>query len=119
MLMHNFFSLDLKLISNIKILSVKDSSGQHVFENSDEARTPAYMLFALPEEMHLLFRKALYLSNSYSVELTLVPITQEITEKDAVNISSQDIQKFINDRTQMVSVDQILADTANQVTGNQ
>lgn len=108
-----------KFISNIKILSVKDSSGQHVFENSDEARVPAYMLFALPEEMHLLFRKALYLSNSYSVELTLVPITQEITEKDAVNISSQDIQKFINDRTQMVSVDQILADTANQVNGNQ
>ena len=37
---------------------VKDSSGRHVFENSSEARTPAYMLFALPEDMHLLFRKA-------------------------------------------------------------
>ena len=43
-----------KFISNVKVLDVKDSSGQHVFENSEDTRTPAYMLFAVPEETHLL-----------------------------------------------------------------
>lgn len=100
-----------KFISNVEILDVKDSEGRHVFDNSDEARTPTYMLFALPEDMHLLFRKAIYLAGQYNVELILVPKTQEVTEKDSVMVSSEDIQKFINDKTKMVSVDEILSST--------
>ena len=105
-----------KFISNVKILDVKDASGQHVFEKSDEARTPAYMLFALPEDMHLLFRKAIYLEGEYDVELILVPNTQELTQDDTVIVSSQDIQKFINDKTKMVSVDEILSSTTKKAT---
>lgn len=103
-----------KFLSNIKILDVKDGEGRHVFENTQEARTPAYMLFALPEDMHLLFRKALYLGGQYNVELILVPNTQELTEEDAVFVSSEDIQNFINEKTKMTSVDEILSSTANQ-----
>lgn len=105
-----------KFLDKIKILDVKDSSGRHVFENSDEARTPAYMLFALPEDMHLLFRKAIYLSSSYGVELILVPNTQELTQEEAVIVSSKDIQDFINDKTEMVSVDEILSSTEDKAT---
>ena len=110
-----------KFLDKIKILDVKDSEGRHVFENSEEARTPAYMLFALPEDMHLLFRKAIYLSNSYSVELILVPNTQELTQEEAVIVSSKDIQEFINDKTEMVSVDEIMSETSDDVVtgGNQ
>lgn len=105
-----------KFLDKVKILDVKDSSGRHVFENSSEARTPAYMLFALPEDMHLLFRKALYLAGSYGVELILVPNTQELTQDEAVIVSSKDIQDFINEKTEMVSVDEILSETNDQVT---
>lgn len=107
-----------KFISNVKILDVKDSSGRHVFENTEESRTPAYMLFALPEDMHLLFRKAIYLEGAYDVELILVPNTQELTREDTVFVSSEDIQNFINDKTKMVSVDEILSSTSDQVTNN-
>ena len=100
-----------KFLSNVEILDVKDNEGRHVFEKSDEARVPAYMLFALPEDMHLLFRKAVYLSNQYGVQLILVPNTQELTEEDTVMVSSQDIQSFINSKTKMVSVDEILSKT--------
>lgn len=101
-----------KFLSNVEILDVKDGAGQHVFENTEEARTPAYMLFALPEDMHLLFRKALYLSGSYNVELILVPNTQELSkDENAVMVSSKDIQNFINEKTKMVSVDEILSST--------
>jgi len=104
-----------KFISNVEILDVKDSAGQHVFENTEEARTPAYMLFALPEDMHLLFRKAIYLESAYDVELILVPNTRELTSEDSVFVSSEDIQKFINDKTKMVSVDEILSSTKEVV----
>lgn len=108
-----------KFLDNIEILAMKDSSGRHVFENSAEARTPAYMLFALPEEMHLLFRKALYLSGSYGVELILVPNTQELKEEDAVMVTSKDIQEFIDSKTEMVSVDEIVKKTEDQVSNEQ
>lgn len=105
-----------KFLDKIKILDVKDSSGRHVFENTAEARTPAYMLFALPEDFHLLFRKALYLESSYGVELILVPNTEELTQEDAVVVSTEEIKKFIEDRTQMVSKEEIEAKTDDKVT---
>ena len=92
-----------KFISNVEVLDVKDSSGRHVFENSEEARTPAYMLFAVPEETHLLLRKALYLDD-YDVELILIPNTETITKDDTVKVSSADIETFINDHTKFVDV---------------
>lgn len=107
-----------KFLSNVKILDVKDGSGQHVFENSDEARTPAYMLFALPEDMHLLFRKALYLEGQYGVELILIPDTQDTIKKDSETISSADIQSFIDSKTKMVSVNEILSSTKSKVDGS-
>jgi len=108
-----------KFISNIEILSVKDSSGQHVFESSQEARVPAYMLFALPEETHLLLRKALYLTD-YSVELLLVPNTAELTEKDTVYVSSEDIKDFILDKTELVDVVELpkVEDAVNNQNAN-
>ena len=95
-----------KFISNIEVLDVKDASGQHVFENSEDTRTPAYMLFAVPEETHLLLRKALYL-DEYDVELILIPNTATLTEKDTVTVSSHDIEEFINSKTVFVSVDDL------------
>ncbi len=92
-----------KFISNVEVLDVKDSSGRHVFENSEEARTHAYMLFAVPEATHLLLRKALYLDD-YDVELLLIPNTETVTKDDTVKVSSADIETFINDHTKFVDV---------------
>ena len=104
-----------KFISNIKILDVKDTSGRHVFENSDEDRTPAYLLFAVPEETHLLLRKALYLKE-YSVELTLVPNTENLSDNSGVYVSSSQIEEFINSKTAFVSVNDLpqIGDQVNQ-----
>jgi len=93
-----------KFLSNVQVLAVKDSEGQHVFENSEEVRIPAYMLFAVSEEQHLLLRKAEYLQNQYSVELLLVPNTEELADDAEVILSSSDIEKFITDRTAFVNV---------------
>ena len=93
-----------KFIDSIKVLAVKDSQGRHVFETTEEDRVPAYMLFAVPEEYHLLIKKALYLQGEYDVELEIVPKTGTIPDDVEVTLSSEDIQKFINDRTELVDV---------------
>ena len=93
-----------KLISNIEILDVKDDVGRHVFENTGETRTPAFIIFAVPEDIHLLIRKAMYLSRS-SAELIPVPNTEVIAEEDVVEVSSATIKEFILSKTQLLNED--------------
>lgn len=104
-----------KFISNIKILAIKDSTGKHVFENTEEERTPAYMQFGLPEDFHLLFRKALYLEKNSDVEISLVPSTDKVSEKDKEKVN-EEIKKFIEDRTKNVDIKTILSETEDKVT---
>ena len=52
-----------KLVENIRVLAVKDKNGRHVFENSEEERTPATIIFAVPENIHILLRQVVSLSN--------------------------------------------------------
>ncbi len=58
-----------KFIEKIEILDVRDSQGISVFLTS-EARTPAELLFAVPEDLFLLLSKATYVN---SVEIIPVP----------------------------------------------
>lgn len=88
-----------KLVENIKVLAVKDSQGRHVFENSDESRTPAYLIFGVSDEINILMRKASYM-NSYSVVLFPVPHGFVVDgEEGATTVSSQTLKNFINANT--------------------
>lgn len=85
-----------KLISSIEVLAVKDSSGNHVFENSAELGAPSSLIFAVPEDMHLLLRKASYLSG----EIIPVPRNQKYSENpDATIVSSEYIEDYILSKT--------------------
>ncbi len=85
-----------KLISSIEVLAVKDSSGNHVFENSSKLGTPSSLIFAVPEDMHLLLRKASYLSG----EIIPVPRNKSYSEKPGATIvSSEYLQDFILSKT--------------------
>ena len=57
-----------KFIESISVLGVRDSSGKDVF-GSTETRTPAELLFAVPNDMYELLMKAGYVSG-----ITLVPV---------------------------------------------
>lgn len=88
-----------KLIENIKVLAVKDAEGKHVFENAEELRTPAFIIFALDAPMNILLRKGSYLE-TYSVELFPVPHGEKVeTDKTTTLVSSQTLQDFINAKT--------------------
>ena len=87
-----------KLVENIEVLALKDSSGQNVFEDSSESRSPAYMIFGVSSEIHILLRKALYMGD-YSVELIPVPHGGEILEEGETRVSSTYLKEFINSKT--------------------
>ena len=88
-----------KLIENVKVLAVKDSAGRNVFENSEETRTPAYLIFGLNNELNILLRKASYMTN-FSVDLFPVPHGINIaTAEGETAVSSQTLKDFINANT--------------------
>lgn len=87
-----------KLLSNIKVLAIKDSSGKNVFENTDEERIPYMMIFGLKEKLWLLLSKAYYLQNQ-GVELFPVPENGSVNKEGATEVSTQQLEDYINARS--------------------
>lgn len=87
-----------KLIENIDVLAVKTSDGLNVFDNTSEHRTPAYIFFGVSPEIHILLRKASYMSN-YSVVLFPVPHGTNYVSTDETRVSTEDLKDFINSHT--------------------
>lgn len=99
-----------KLIENVKVLAVKDRNGRHVFENSEEERTPSIIIFAVPEDIHVLLRKASYLANvrEVSAELIPVPTTESYSsEPGTIRLTSTSLKNFIEINTGTVSEDEL------------
>lgn len=87
-----------KLVENVKILAVKDSSGRHVFENTTEERAPSQIIFAVTEDIHLLLRKAEYIQNA---EIILVPTNASLeldSDEIVINVTSETIRQYIESR---------------------
>ena len=87
-----------RLLENVEVLAVKDSQGRNVFENTSENRTPAYLIFGLPERIHILMRKATYLS-SKGVELIPVPHGGTVPTDGAMQVDIEELQNYIESRT--------------------
>lgn len=88
-----------KLIENVKVLAVVDANGDNVFENLDQKGTPAMIIFAVPEEYHILLRKAMYL-RTYEATLIPVPTKESLkSEPGEVRVSSEKLKNFINEVT--------------------
>ncbi len=88
-----------KLISNIQVLAVKDSSGKAVFQNVDENRTPAMVVFALPEEYYVLLSKASYM-RTYETSIVLVPTSESLKDEPGeIELSSETLKEWINNHT--------------------
>ncbi|MDD3048863.1 MAG: hypothetical protein PHQ89_02600 [Bacilli bacterium] len=96
------------LAKNIKVLAVKDKAGKNVFENSDDERISSTIIFAVPEDIHLLLRKAMYLETTKGIEAELIPVpnTESYTsEVGAISITSTYLKEFIELNTGLVPED--------------
>ena len=86
-----------KLVSNVKVLAVKDSSGNHVFENMTENRKPSIIIFGVTEEMSKLLRATEYMKDA---ELIIVPtnMSYKIEGKiEGENINPEDVRPEYSD----------------------
>ena len=110
-----------KLIAGIKVLAVKDENGQNVF-GTDEKRTPAGVIFAVPEEQYLLIKKADYftkLQDVAEIQFVLVPRGKKYQKDDGTEITSaitsEQLQEYINDKTKDIDVNEIINNNNGQV----
>lgn len=85
-----------KLIEGITVLAVKDDRGNHIFKKSAEQTNAAALIFAVPEHMHLLLRKAIYLNGS------IIPVPRNASYSADTSIyreSTSRIVEFINSKS--------------------
>jgi len=109
-----------KFIQSIEVLGVKDEDGKNVFETTIEARVPSQLLFAVPEDLYLLLKKAEYLG----LEIVIVPKNNNYTaEASDTQVSSAYLKELIENQTGDIPDECILAETgiaecriANDVT---
>jgi len=112
-----------KLIDKIKILAVKTAEGKNAI-SGEETRTPAGILFAVPEEQALLLMKAEYFSkleDTFAIEFDIVPRNPEDKGEETTGptITSQQLQDYINEKTKDIDVNEIKNNTEldNNKTG--
>jgi len=94
-----------KLIKNVEILATLDANGQDVFSDLDNVKTPSQLIFAVPEEYHILLRKAMYL-RTYEVTIIPIPTNESLKEEPGeVSISNEKLKNFINEVTIFTDAD--------------
>ena len=87
-----------KYMENLKVLSVKTSDGQDVFDNTENVRTPSYIYFAMPEAEYLTFTMLKYLQEEKEeafIDIVLVPNGTEYEDTPSVKVSGKYITNYI------------------------
>ena len=94
-----------KLIQSIQVLDVRDGQGKSVFETSSENRTPSELLFAVPDDMYSLLRKAQYISG---VEIIPVPRNKSYTANPGeTEVASGYVRSYIESKAAIIPDEQI------------
>lgn len=88
-----------KLLSNVKVIAVRDSQGYGVFENGNEGHAPAMIIFAVPEDYYILLKKAEFL-RTFRSRLIPVPTNESLKDDPAdIDLSSESMKEWINNVT--------------------
>ncbi len=88
-----------RFIKQIKVLAVKDNSGKNVFADKDNPTETAHLLFAVPENLFLLLKKAEKLG------ITLEPIPRNKSyshSASATELTSDELQSMIINQTHII-----------------
>ncbi|MEG2321927.1 MAG: RcpC/CpaB family pilus assembly protein [Bacilli bacterium] len=91
-----------RLLGKIEVLAVKDSAGNNVFEDTSTTRTPATILYGVPEDVYILLKKAEYLK-SFGVELFPVPYGGTAKVEADLMVDRAELVSFIESNTVIFS----------------
>lgn len=103
-----------KLIEGIKVLAVKDSSGAHIFKKTAAQKDFSTLIFSLSEDLHLLLRKASYVSGE------IIPVTRNqdyCKDKECTKVTSEYLRNLIESQVDSAVQDTITEDD-NKVIEN-
>lgn len=98
-----------KLLENIKILAVHDSSGNNVFDDSENKKQTSYLGFAVSQEYYLLLKKAQYLKNN-GIELVIAPHGTKLKDIGEVAVRSEDLRDYVIAKTAQIDTDTLLSE---------
>lgn len=102
-----------KMIESIKVIAVKDSKGKSVFSSESKDSQPAELVFAVPNDMFLLLKKADYI-RSNSIAIVPVPRNANYTENpNATQVASEVITNFILSKSAYIPENTTNTDTNN------
>ncbi len=88
-----------RLISSIRVLAVRDKKGRNVFADKDNPSDSAMLLFAVPEELFLLLKKA----ELVGVDIEPVPRNNAYTTNAAATqLKSEELRAMIIDKTYVI-----------------
>lgn len=103
-----------KFIQSIQVLDVTDSDGNSVFETGSESRTPAQLLFAVPDELKSLLEKAKLVG-----ELVPVPRNKSYSENPgSTEVSSAYLENFVLAQSVIIPDENVSAGTDNNNNNN-
>lgn len=87
-----------KLIEDVEVLAVRDTTGNDVFADVTATKTPAYLVFGLSDEIHILMRKAEYITTN-SIDLFPVPHGGSYVSEGETRVSTEYLKDFINSKS--------------------
>lgn len=93
-----------KLLKNIKVLVVHDSSGNDVFKDAASIGSPAKIGFAVSQDLYVLLKKAEYLN----IDLVLAPRGSTVPSEDYIIVTSATLRDYIDAQTITVEEDVIV-----------
>ena len=90
-----------RLLAQVEVLAVKDSSGNNVFEDTSQTRTPATLLFGVPDDVYILLKSAEYLK-AEGVELFPVPYGGTSPVEGDLTVDREELVAFIESHTSLL-----------------
>lgn len=106
-----------RLLAQVEVLAVKDSSGNNVFEDTSANRTPANLLFGVKDDVYILMKKAEYLS-SFGVELFPVPYGGTSPIEGDLYVDRDELVAFIESNTRKLSTITDIEETITEEMNN-
>lgn len=88
-----------RLLEDVTVLAVRDSAGNDVFADSSALGTPSYLVFALNEEIHLLLRKANYISYGGIELFPVIHGGSYTTQGGETRVSTEYLKDYINSKS--------------------
>lgn len=88
------------LVEGIEVLAVKDENGSHIFKKSAEQTGASALIFAVPDDMFSIIKRAAYISGG-----EIIPIPRNATYNAATTLANNQIIDFINTNSVEVKSD--------------